>query len=112
GKYDRFANDDAFIGNAFDWSGVGRTASGRWGVLISPSFVLSSRHHAPAEGEKIRFYLSNDPAGGYDERSIGPSVPLTSGGLKLSSDLILTRLHAATENVASYAIRNPTTNLV
>ena len=29
GQYDRFENDPSFIGNGFDWSGVGRTGGGR-----------------------------------------------------------------------------------
>lgn len=106
GKYDRFANDGAFIGSAYDWSGVGRTTSGRWGVLISPSFVLSSRHFAPIGGENIRFYNSNDPLDGYVEKSI------VSSSIMANSDLILTQLSGATTGVATYALRHPTANLV
>lgn len=106
GKYDRFANAAAFIGSAYDWSGVGKTSSDRWGVLISPSFVLSSRHHAPSKTDNIRFYESNDPNGGYVERSIVSSTVMAN------SDLILTQLGEATTGVATYAIGHPATNLV
>lgn len=105
-KHDRFADDPAFIGSAYDWSGVGRTTSGRWGVLISPSFVLSSRHLAPIDGEKIRFYLSNDSTNGYVEKTIGSSLFMAN------SDLMLTQLSDATVGVATYAIRNPAVKLV
>ncbi len=106
GKYDRFANDASFIGNAYNWSGVGRTTGGFWGVLISPSFVLSSRHHRPSSGEAIRFYLSNDPAGSFVDKSIG------SSRIMADSDLVLTQLSDATIGVSTYAIGNPAANLV
>lgn len=108
GSYDRFANHDnaPFIGSAYDWSGVGRTSGGFWGVLISPSFVLSSRHYAPSNGEQIRFYKTNDPTGEYLEKSIVSSTVMAD------SDLILTQLGEATTGVATYAIRNPAANLI
>ena len=105
-RRDRFSNSPAFIGSSFDWSGVGRTSSGFWGVLISPSFVLSSRHHSPVDGESIRFYHSNNAADGYVEKSI------VSSSVMANSDLILTQLTSATAGVATYAIGNPARNLI
>lgn len=112
GKYDRFANDGAFIGSAYDWSGVGRTTSGRWGVLISPSFVLSAYHHMPSVDEEIRFYASNDPSGSYATNTILSRVRLTGTDLSLASDLALIQLGEATTGAATYAIGNPATNLI
>lgn len=112
GQYDRFNNDPSFIGSAFDWSGVGRTAGGRWGVLISPSFVLSAAHFPPGLGDAIRFYSTNDPTGTYVERTIAANSIITDSGIGVGSDLLLTRLSAPVTGIATYAIGNPTANLV
>lgn len=107
-RYDRFNNSPAFIGNPYDWSGVGRTTAGRWGTLISPSFVISATHHAPENGGAIRFYTSNDPNGTFVERTVGTSVALTKLGFSGSSDLVLTQLSAPVTGVNTYAIVAPT----
>lgn len=57
---DRFANNEAFIGADFDFSGVGRDASGRWAVMLSSTVYLSANHYAAA-GSLI-FYEGNDPS--------------------------------------------------
>lgn len=107
-RYDRFNNSAAFLGNPYDWSGVGRTSTGKWGTLISPSFVISARHFAPDAGSTIRFYSSNDPGGTFVERTIGTSIPLTQMGFAGPSDLVLTPLSAPVAGVKSYAIVAPT----
>ncbi len=107
-QYDRFNNSAAFIGNPYDWSGVGRTTTGKWGTLISPSFVISATHFAPEFGTSIRFYTGNDPLGGFVDRTIGASVALTQLGFPGSSDLVLTQLNTPVTGVASYAIAAPT----
>ncbi len=111
-KYDRFDNDPSFIGSAFDWSGVGRTASSYWGVLISPSFVLSAAHYPPGLGDPIRFYASNDPAGAFEESSILSNTIISQTGIGGTSDLLLTRLNAPVTGVATYAIGNPAASFV
>ena len=58
---DRFANDSAFIGAAYDWSGVGRTTSSRWGTLVSPNVFVSANHYHPAINSSFQFYPGNDP---------------------------------------------------
>ncbi|MCA9157627.1 MAG: trypsin-like serine protease [Planctomycetales bacterium] len=112
GMYDRFDDDPNFIGSAYDWSGVGRTAGGRWGVLISPSFVLSAAHYPPALGDTIRFYASNNPGGAFESRLIDSSVTITDTGIGVGSDLLLTRLSAPVVGIANYAIGNPASGLV
>ncbi len=112
GKYDRFANSSDFIGSAFDWSGVGRTAGGRWGVLISPSFMLSAAHFPPGLGDAVRFYTSNDPTGSYVERHVLSNVTLTDSGTRVGSDLVLTKLDGPATGIATYAIGNPASSLV
>ncbi len=113
GKYDRFDSDPRFIGSAYDWSGVGRTAGGYWGVLISPSFILSAVHHPPVDNEEIRFYASNNPADGYQSRTIGlKAPPIVDTSIGVGSDLLLTRLSAPVTGIATYAIGNPADSLV
>jgi hypothetical protein len=56
---DRFANDPSFIADAYDWSGVGRSAGGQWVVMLSGTVFLSAKH-APASGT-ITFFPGNDP---------------------------------------------------
>ncbi|MEO8271780.1 MAG: trypsin-like serine protease, partial [Aureliella sp.] len=112
GQYDRFENDPNFIGSAYDWSGVGRTAGGRWGVLISPSFVLSAAHYRPGPGDTIRFYSSNDSKGTSQSRFIDSNVTITDTSIGVGSDLLLTRLSAPVTGIATYAIGNPASNLI
>jgi Trypsin len=100
-QHDRFANNANFIGSGFDWGGVGRT-NGRWGTLISPTFVLTATH-APPSGP-IRFYTSNDPNGGFVERSIVQNIVLTQTGSDKPSDLMLSRLNAEVTGVDFFPI--------
>lgn len=57
--------DRAFIGDGYNFSGVGKTGNPltatntQWATLISPHFALSARH-APASGT-VTFYPGNDP---------------------------------------------------
>lgn len=98
-RHDRFANSAGFVGNAYDWSGVGRDQFGTWGTLISPSYVVSSAHLA-ASGT-LRFYLGNDPAGSYIERAVAAGMQVAG------SDLYLARLGApinAGSGITSYEI--------
>lgn len=114
GKYDRFENSLSFIGSAYDWSGVGRTslAGGRWGVLISPSFVLSAAHYPPAVNDTIHFYPNNNPSSVPESRLIASNTTITQTGNSVGSDLLLTRLSAPVTGISTYAIGNPAMNLV
>lgn len=61
-SHDRYyvGADKAFIGEAFDWSGIGFSTSwGRFATMISPSYFLSASHSHPAIGESVRFYDGN-----------------------------------------------------
>ncbi len=71
-KHDRFysAPDRAFIGEAYDWSGVGWSSGeypggeptpGRsdWATMISPQYFLAARHAKPEFGEDVTFYEGN-----------------------------------------------------
>lgn len=59
---DRFANDPSFVAAAYDWSGVGRAASGAWATLLTPNVFLSATHFRPAIGSTVTFYPGNDPS--------------------------------------------------
>ena len=45
-RHDRFyaEADKAFVGQIFDWSGVGKTSDGEWVTMVSPSYFLSAAH--------------------------------------------------------------------
>lgn len=103
-KHDRFENSSSFIGNPYNWSGVGRTNTGQWGTLVSPSFAISATHLAPGIGSLIRFYASNDPSI-FIERQVVATVPTTQAGLANSSDLVLSQLSAPVSNdISAYPI--------
>jgi hypothetical protein len=100
-EHDRFANNASFIGNGFNWGGVGRT-SGSWGTLISPTFILTATHAAGSG--PIRFYTSNDPNGGFVQRNIVENITLTQAGSDKPSDLTLSRLDSAVTGVDFFPI--------
>ena len=59
--YDRFYTgaDKAFIGQAFDWSGVGQLNGAQWATMISPQYFVSIGHFYPASGQ-LTFYSDNN----------------------------------------------------
>lgn len=99
-KHERFYNlpdpAKAFIGDPHDWSGVGR--SSRWATMISPSYFLSADHHHPPLGS-LYFYLSNDPTGPVETRTIA------SGQQIAGTDLWLGQLASpVSSDVAKYPV--------
>ena len=65
---DRFTNDSAFIGNPYDFSGLGRT--GGWATMISSNVGLSAAHSHPAVDTMVRFYPGNDSTAKFLERRV------------------------------------------
>jgi hypothetical protein len=63
-RNDRFyaGTDKAFIGQPFDWSGVGLSSGGAWATMISPNHFLSANHDHPAPGSTVSFYAGNSPS--------------------------------------------------
>jgi hypothetical protein len=59
----RFEDDPAFIGNSYDWSGVGRTSDGttnrEWATLLGENYFISAVHYHPTTGETITFKGGN-----------------------------------------------------
>jgi len=58
-SHHRFANDPAFIGNDYDWSGV--AYNGDWATRISDTYYVTA-WHARASGT-LTFYEDNNPLG-------------------------------------------------
>jgi len=85
---DRFANDDSFIANQFDLSGVGH--NGRWATMISQNVYITAQHYLPDLESLMTFYASNDPNGTSVTREI-TSTRQQIGG----TDLFVGTLDAA-----------------
>lgn len=85
----RFDNDPSFIGNPYDWSGVGRVSATpdtgsfshhrEWATLIGENTFISANHFKPSAGDTITFRDGNslsDPT--FDYTVVGGSqVPGT-----------------------------------
>ena len=63
--HDRFYSgaDKAFIGQGYDWSGVGRNQAGQWATMISPSYFVSAYHSHPDPGDTLTFHSDNNAGG-------------------------------------------------
>ena len=102
-RYDRFYTgaDKAFIGQAYDWSGVGQASDGTWATMISPTYFISAEHWHPSGGDTVTFYgdnTTNDPHS-YTVDSWSASI----------GDFFLGRLTApipASDHIAYYPILN------
>lgn len=91
--HDRFyaGADRAFIGEPYDWSGVGRSSNGAWITMISPTHFVSANHYHPNAGDTITFYEGNTLTGraraytvdafGFDTTYAGQSSDLWLGRL-------------------------------
>lgn len=106
-RHDRFYSgaDKAFVGQPFDWSGVGNSGgasgTGTWATLISDSFFLSATHAHP--GGSVTFFPTNAATGGV-------TYNVTGGWQIGSSDLWLGQLNrpaGAADGLASYPIYGP-----
>ncbi len=117
-KHDRFYTpaepsdpEKAFIGDPYDWSGVGVRHYGwyEWATMISPQYFLSADHFHPSDGSRVRFYHTNDGDGSYEEHYVESGVQIGD------TDLWLGKLETpVSSNVAYYPIlslpRNPLYN--
>lgn len=89
--HDRFyvGVDKAFIGDPYDWSGVGKNvAANAWGTMISESYFLTATHRRPAINDTMRWHGDNDAAGQFIERTV------VSGTQIAGTDLWLGKLSA------------------
>ena len=64
-QYYRFysGSDKAFVGQSYDWSGVG--SNGSWATMISPTFFISATHDNPGAGSQVTFYPGNTTSSPY-----------------------------------------------
>ncbi|MHB8971465.1 MAG: PEP-CTERM sorting domain-containing protein [Pirellulaceae bacterium] len=64
--HDRFyaGADRQFIGENFDWSGVGYSSDNKWVTMISPSYFVSAEHYRPSNGSTVTFYEKNSTSVG------------------------------------------------
>lgn len=93
--HDRFyvGADKAFVGESFDWSGVGRSSNGGWVTMISPTYFVSANHYHPNAGDTITFFEGNTLSKGSHTYTVDAfGFDTTYGGV--SSDLWLGRLAA------------------
>ena len=60
-RHDRFytGNDKAFVGDPYDFSGVGFTGT-YWATLISDCYFISATHHHAAINDLVTFWETND----------------------------------------------------
>lgn len=80
----RYANNTAFVGSAFDFSGVGRDGSGRWGTMLSPTVFIGANHFAPSGA--LIFYPGNNPL------ATPVTISISTGQQLGGSDLYIGRL--------------------
>ena len=100
-NHDRFyvGADKAFIGDPYNWSGVGVNGFASWATMISPDYFISANHSHPADGSTLTFYYSNDPNGGYETATVD------SGQYIGDADVWLGKLSApVSSNVAKYPV--------
>jgi hypothetical protein len=81
--HDRFyvGTDKSFIGDPYDWSGVGR--SSYWVTMVSSDYFLTANHYHPSVGETLYFYWSNDPSGGQETATVASGVQIGESDLWL-----------------------------
>ncbi len=63
-RHDRFysGNDKAFVGDPYDFSGVGSTGV-TWATLVSDCYFISAAHFHPAISDNVTFYEANSLLG-------------------------------------------------
>jgi hypothetical protein len=111
-RQDRFyvGSDKDFVGQSFDWSGVGLTNRvsdpNSWATMISPTYFLTAAHFPVYGGETLTFYENNDPSGPSHQYTVESWSYLTTYN-GLPSDLRLGKLTEAipeSDNIAYYPI--------
>ncbi len=114
-RNDRFyvGADRAFVGEEFNWSGVGQVGGGTWATMISPTYFVSATHWHPSGGDSITFYEGNDPAGPSHQYTVDSwGYQATTAGV--GSDLWLGKLTtplATADHIAYYPVLTlPTSN--
>ncbi len=92
-------NDKNFVGEPYDFSGVGYSNAGHWATLVSNNYFISATHYHPDAGETVTFWATNDLA--------GPSYTYTvTGGSRIgTTDLWVGRFDTAVDSsIARYPV--------
>jgi hypothetical protein len=110
-RNDRFyaGSDNAFIGQPYDWSGVGLSSNGAWATMISPTYFVSAWHFHPGAGDTVTFYTGNSSSSTHYTYTVGAFGFQTSsaglGGSYSGSDLWLGRLTTPiADSIAEYPV--------
>ncbi len=77
---DRFDNSSSFLGEAYNFSGVGNSSgaagTGVWATMISPQYFVSASHAYPGPGTQLTFYSTNNPAGSSYTGTVASGTPI------------------------------------
>jgi hypothetical protein len=109
-RNDRFLDSPSFIGQPYDWSGVGFSSGGSWATMISPSYFVSATHDHPTPGQTVTFHLDNNPNGPtqtYTVSSVGYQTNSSQipGATYSGSDVWMGKLTApVASNIAKYPV--------
>ena len=110
-RNDRFyiGSDKAFIGQPYDWSGVGLSSNGSWATMISPTYFVSAWHDHPVPGNTVTFYTGNSSSATSYTYTVGSFGYQTSasglGGSYSGSDLWLGQLTTpVAASIAKYPV--------
>jgi hypothetical protein len=108
-RQDRFyvGADKNFVGQAFDWSGVGQAGNGTWATMISPDYFLSAAHYHPSGGDILTFYANNDPNGPSYQFTVSGTAYFQTSYSGIPSDLWLGKLTTpipAADHIAYYPV--------
>ena len=97
---DRFDGGSNFIGQPYDWSGVGQSNGGSWATMISPTYFVSATHDHPTPGQTVTFYTGNS----YSSTSYTYTVSSTYSQID-GSDLYLGELTTpVAASIATYPV--------
>lgn len=115
-RNDRFLQSSSFIGQPYDWSGVGLSSGGSWATMISPSYFVSATHDHPTPGQTVTFHTDNNPNGPtvtYTVSSVGYQTNSSQipGATYAGSDVWLGKLTApVASNIAKYPVEKLASN--
>jgi hypothetical protein len=100
-RYNRFysGSDKEFIGQAYDWSGVG--GGSPWATMISPSFFISATHDHPGASSSVTFYSGNSTSDPSYTGIVGGGSQIGNSDVWLSW---LTQPIPSSANIAKYPI--------
>jgi autotransporter-associated beta strand protein len=101
-QYARFYTgaDKAFIGQPYDWSGVGSNG-GPWATMISPTFFISATHYHPGTGSTVTFYASNSTSSPSYSGVVGGGSQIEASDVYLGW---LTQPIPSSANIADYPV--------